>query len=255
MIVLHYILDVFLKSVEMLAWSILPCIIITVLMQYLTKSLWMGLGNLIGLRRLVYISSPGVAVHELSHAFFCVIFRHRITKMELFSVGSDGTLGYVNHAYDPGSFYQRIGNFFIGTGPVWGGFTAIYLLSVWLLPSGAQMNTQDVGAGMASFFSALARLDLWLGWRGWLWLYLVIVISANITLSPPDIKGALDGLLAIVIFTFVFTACVLWFYDFPAIFVRHVSQFIITLVPIVVTMLALFVLLHLVLSMIKRIRC
>lgn len=251
---LNYILDVLLKSIEMLAWFILPCIVLALIMQFLTRSLWTGLGNLIGVKRFIYISAPGVALHELSHAFFCVIFRHRIIRMVLFSVGADGTLGYVEHTYNPRSIYQRVGNFFIGTGPVWGGFSAIYFLSVLLLPGGMHMDVQNIEAGMTSFFSELARLDFWLSWRGWLWLYFVVVISANITLSPPDIQGALDGLIAIVIFTLFFNACILWLYDFPAVFVRHASQFAVTLVPIVMTLLVLFLCLRLALGLLQCLR-
>ena len=254
MIVLNYILEVLLKSLEMLAWSILPCLVLALIMQFLTRSIWTQLGNLIGVNRFIYISSPGVALHELSHALFCIIFRHRVDKIVFFSVGADGTLGYVNHSYNPKSMYQRIGNFFIGTAPVWGGFAAIYLLSALLLPAGAHMDARNVESAMSTFFDGLASADFWLGWRGWVWLYLVVVIAANITLSKPDIEGALDGLVAIVIFTLIFNTCVLWFYDFPEVFVRHVSQFVITLIPIVLTLLALFLILWLTLLLLRRLR-
>src|SRR6185437_12024785 len=75
------------------------------------------------------LTAPGVAIHELGHAFFCLIFRHKIVKMKLFSPQSDGTLGYVQHSYNPASTYQKFGNFFIGTGPIWFGTLLVYLIA------------------------------------------------------------------------------------------------------------------------------
>ena len=49
--------------------------------------------------------------------------------MQLFRPGRDGTLGYVEHAYNRRSLYQSVGNFFIGTGPIWFGSALVYLLS------------------------------------------------------------------------------------------------------------------------------
>ena len=56
----------------------------------------------------------GCSVHELSHAFFALIFGHKINEIELFKPNSDGeSLGHVSHSYNKRSIYQKTGNFFI----------------------------------------------------------------------------------------------------------------------------------------------
>ena len=111
--------------------------------------------------------------------------------MKLFSPEADGTLGYVNHAYNPKNLYQRIGNFFIGTGPIWGGLFMILLISRWLLPSGS--------------WGELLTLQVWSRWQSWLWLYLFLTAASHITLSPPDLQGTLDGGVFIILLVFALT--------------------------------------------------
>jgi len=165
-----------------------------------------------------YLTAPGVAVHELGHAFFCVVFRHRIVKIKLFQPEKDGTLGYVQHTYNPASTYQKIGNFFIGTGPLWFGTAAVYLLSCLLLAQGGstrlstmpQTSTVPLSTSeIASVFPAVGetvwdeldatasspRLRQWTFWVG---IYLVFCIGSHITLSRPDMNGAARGFLLFV---------------------------------------------------------
>ena len=94
-------------------------------------------------------------------------------------------LGYVNHSYNPKSFYQRIGNFFIGTGPIWFGIAVLCFVSWLLLPN--EMN-------ISNFFS----MNFWGRWQYYVWLYFALTIASHITLSPPDLVGATDGGVAIL---------------------------------------------------------
>lgn len=97
-------------------------------------------------------------------------------------------LGYVNHSYNPKSFYQRIGNFFIGTGPIWFGIAVLCFVSWLLLPNEMQIS---------SFLS----MNFWGRWQSYVWLYFALTIASHITLSPPDLVGATDGGVAILTIT------------------------------------------------------
>ena len=165
--------------------GVLPWIVIAFIMQLLSNSIRKSLAKIFGIQGYIYLTCPGVMVHEIGHALFCVIFRHKIVEMKLFSPEDDGTLGYVNHSYNPNSFYQRIGNFFIGTGPIWFGIVVLCFVSWMLLP-----NEMNIG----NFFSAA----FWGRWQSYIWLYLALTIASHITLSPPDLKGAADGGIAIL---------------------------------------------------------
>jgi len=56
--------------------------------------------------------APGVVVHELSHALFCVFSGVRVREMKLFGFGR--TAGYVVHD-EPEKFYQ---SFLVSIGPL-----------------------------------------------------------------------------------------------------------------------------------------
>ena len=72
----------------------------------------------------------GTPIHELGHALFCVIFRHRITKIEFFKPDPvSGTLGYVEHKWNRHNLWQVLGNFFIGVGPVILGCAVLFAVS------------------------------------------------------------------------------------------------------------------------------
>ncbi len=164
----------------------------------------------------------GTPVHELGHALFCILFRHKIVAIKLFSPNStDGTIGYVNHSYDKTSIYQRIGNLFIGVGPIIFGAMVLYAALYYLLPNAkevmAGLDAQSkimATAGQSDVFTilgslketALVTLTSLFCWNNfshllfWVFLYVAICVSSHMELSPPDIKGALSGLVSLVIF-------------------------------------------------------
>ena len=112
-----YLLDALKYSALILLYGVVPWLLLALVMQFISNSLRRSLANIFGVSLYILLTAPGVAVHELGHALFCIIFRHKIEDMKLFSPEEDGTLGYVSHTYNTKSIYQRIGNFFIGTGP------------------------------------------------------------------------------------------------------------------------------------------
>src|SRR3989339_983353 len=87
------------------------------------------------------LTSPGVMMHELSHAFFCVMAGVKIHKIKLFQFGR--LAGYVEHD-EPQKFYQ---GFFVSLGPLF-------------------INTLFTLFAFSQFREPLMRLQPWV----WVWL-------------------------------------------------------------------------------------
>jgi len=184
----------------------------------------------------------GCSVHELSHAFFALIFGHKIKEMVLFAPNSKGeSLGHVSHTFNKKSIYQKIGNFFIGIGPLLAGGLVLLLINLILY----RININDFGKFRISFeeffnfqiFKQLATA-IWTGllvyknlissgspavlWKLTLIIYVLYSIGSSMTLSKPDVKGALAGFVWIVIFILIFNLLTFWIGDFSVRFLSRV---------------------------------
>ncbi len=176
--------------------------------------------NILGEKSDIYFTGwIGTPIHELGHALLCIPFLHRITEIRLYQPNSDdGTLGYVNHAYNPHNPWAQIGNFFIALGPILFGSLIIYLMVRFLLPDnqallsalhGSSANFTTLSGFIAMIINTFrSSVDMILAlftaahlyqWQFWVFLYLAICISAHMELSPPDLKGLGSGLLAIIV--------------------------------------------------------
>ncbi len=105
-------------------------LLLAFIMNFTNLMLQKSIIRLIGQKAYIYIFGwIGVPIHEIGHLLFCIIFGHRVNKVELFDYNAtSGSLGYVDHTYNRSNLYQRIGNFFIGIGPVIIGCSVIYIL-------------------------------------------------------------------------------------------------------------------------------
>lgn len=197
---------------------------LALLLQLVTLSLRRRWYEILGERSWTILAAPGTIVHEAGHALFCLIFRHRILEIKLFSPDKNGTLGMVNHSWDSGSFYQRTGNFFIGTGPIIAGVLLITLCTAFLLPdvwdeleAPPSYSLSDLGIGFAAMvcrlIKALTAAAVWQRWQTWLWLLLTLLIGSHVTLSREDLKNAAAGFWLIPPGVFLFTAAFLWYRD------------------------------------------
>ena len=130
----NYLAESIWNAIRLLAIGLIPGVLAGFLVQECSRFIQQGLISCLGRTGFIYLTMPGVVIHELSHLFFCLIFQHKIVKVNLFSPQEDGTLGMVQHSYDSRNIFQRIGNFFIGSAPVWGGILAMCLASRLLLP-------------------------------------------------------------------------------------------------------------------------
>ena len=166
----------------------------------------------------------GTPVHELGHAIFCLLFLHRINEIKLFDPNpDDGSIGYVNHSYNPRSIYQRIGNFFIGVGPIIFGSLVLYAAMYYLVPNiktvfgeiqkhGSVINSmglsswqviqQSLTESVKITLTALSNPENFSQWQFWVFIYISMCIASHMQLSPPDIKGATSGFITLVLFVF-----------------------------------------------------
>ncbi|MCF8337409.1 MAG: hypothetical protein K9I74_05445 [Bacteroidales bacterium] len=161
----------------------------------------------------------GTPVHELGHAFFCLVFLHRIEAIRLFRPNSaDGSLGYVHHSYSRSSYYQKIGNLFIGAGPIIFGAVVLYAIMYYLLPN-QHIPMTIISSSNLQMSNILTLDDKWEAvYRSgyemvqavfthenlaflsfWIFLYVSLAVASHMELSPADIKGMWSGLLTLIV--------------------------------------------------------
>lgn len=164
----------------------------------------------------------GTPIHECSHALLCIIFRHRITAIKLFQrPDQNGVLGYVNHSFSKRNIYQRIGNFFIGVAPIFGGILVIVILMYLLIPQAFAnyMSILSGSLGMQSLsdlnlaviantywglIKTIFTFENFQSIRFYIFLFLTTCISSHMSLSFADIKGSFDGLIFIFLLLLFF---------------------------------------------------
>lgn len=159
-----------------------------------------------------YSGIIGTPVHELSHAAMCIVFRHKIKKIKLFGIDKrKGTLGYVQHSFNPRNLWQRIGNFFIGIAPVVSGSFVILLLMLLFLPNvfsqvtsvlsttaGGSLSIdtfRQIGFAVPAVFKLIFAPENLENRRLWIFALLAVTIAIHMELSTADIKGGWDGFL------------------------------------------------------------
>jgi hypothetical protein len=248
--ILLYLWKATLTSLIQIGIFFVPGLVLTLIVNYASSSLQrraliiIGRGWYLGL-----FGWLGTIIHELGHAFFCLVFGHKITAMKLFDPDPEtGTLGYVQHAYDSSNIYQLVGNFFIGIGPILLGIALIYLLLHLLLALNPFKFALNVSLPTANIYSwdILTRIlqTIWTSssqliagifsrsnlatWQFYVFFYLTFTIGSSIILSPSDIKGTLIGLSVILILFFIFNLATVWAGDFTSnIFTVTISYFLI----------------------------
>jgi hypothetical protein len=248
--VLSYLWAAILASLTQIGIFLVPGLVLTLIMNYASTLMQRRALATIGKNWFLGLFGwLGTVVHELGHAFFCMIFRHKITAMKLFDPDPEtGTLGYVEHTYDSSSIYQLVGNFFIGIGPILLGTTLIYILLFLLLGLNPFNFVTNVELAMPHIYSwgvfTTIFQTFWTSstgliseifpgnnlsnWRLYVFIYLAFTIGSSITLSPSDIKGAMKGLSIILILVFIFNLATVWAGDLTSnIFKGTISYFLV----------------------------
>lgn len=198
--------NIFIKTAFDLSSFIGVIIIIGLLLGFLRTASMNNYQKRFGEKAVFVTGIVGVPVHELSHYILAKLFGHKVTEVKLFQMkDGDGTLGYVNHAYNPMNLYQQIGNFFIGVAPILCGSLVIILLLKFFVPDSLNlMNGAMSLKGSMGFLKSIFTLDNFKRPEFYLFLYLVFSICSHISLSKADIKGAFIGVIFMFIILLVF---------------------------------------------------
>lgn len=188
----------------------------------------------------------GCSVHEMSHAFFALIFGHKISEVELFKPNSNGeSLGHVSHSYNKKSIYQKIGNFFIGISPLLFGGIVLFLIT-WLIfgfnvvsLSSFRITSHDftsyillkqIGIGvwhsLLSYFTLVFTGSAAIWWKSVLLIYILYSTGSSMTLSKSDVGSAISGFLWFIVFFLVFNLLTLWIGNFVSVFLTRIAGYI-----------------------------
>ena len=156
----------------------------------------------------------GVPIHELGHVVMCWVFGHKVEQVKFVQFGDpDGTMGYVNHSYEPTNLFHRIGLFFIGIAPILMGITFISLTLYFTLPETfggwleavrASDGAEDVLATSGVLVTSLFYMENLTNPLFYLFLVLAVSVASHMSLSPSDIKGARSGLITMYLILVIF---------------------------------------------------
>ena len=248
--ILSYLLNIWQSSFNQLFILFGPLLVLVLLLNLsamvttrLSVRLW-------GLNLFLYgFAWLGCSVHELSHAFFAIIFGHKITSIELFKPNNkEESLGRVVHSYNKKSIYQKTGNFLIGISPLLSGGIILYFSMLFIFNlditklSTFGISTQiftdlsmikQTGADLLKSLKSMQEL-LFTGsnvvwWKSALILYILYSAGSSMTLSKSDVGSALQGFLWVVILCLIFNLCTLWMGNFATDFltthIRYISAF------------------------------
>lgn len=164
-----------------------------------------------------YVGSFGVITHEISHALMALIFGQKITAfhplINLKTHPDTDRLGYVSREWNSNSWYQNLGNLFIGIAPIFGCTVILYLILRFTMPNmyNLIMSLQDKPASIGGYdfkllvlnahlFSNTSILSLILSIIGF--LLIVSIVIGGFDLSTEDLlstKSAFIGFCIIIL--------------------------------------------------------
>jgi hypothetical protein len=201
---------------QVLALLLLPGLV-GMALHYEERLTQQHLRRAIGSKGLVWWTGwLGTPVHELSHCLVGMLFGHKITEVKLWDPHPhDGVLGYVKYhlpSEDNRVLYYvaRIGQFFSGIAPLFGGSLVLLLALKVLSPRPElvldeaqrfataleQRSWGDVGSGFTTLVQGIYGSLFAEGaasFRPWVFLYVALAVGAHLAPSPADMKGGAAG--------------------------------------------------------------
>lgn len=137
----------------------------------------------------------GAPIHEYSHAVIARAFGHQVRKIVPFQPEQQsGRLGYVELSYNPKSWWQTTGHFFVCYAPLLGGTISLFLLTLIFYPeaiTAADQVSAD-GAVQNPLNQALRQIgqivtpENFATARFWLFSYFVLCIGCHMAPSSVD---------------------------------------------------------------------
>ena len=219
-----FIIELLIKTCIETVYFVGIIVLVGLLLEVLRNKSIINFQRSFGSKAVMITGIIGVPIHELSHAIFALLFGHRITKIKLIQKPDEnGVMGYVQHSYKQGSVYQQVGNFFIGTAPIFGGTFSIIALMRFIIPQAYNrfMNimveslhvtvlNKSTIQGIINSYSGLLKVIFspknFENPYFYVFLFIAICISSHISLSSADIKGAFTGLWVIFLILFILNA-------------------------------------------------
>lgn len=203
------LIEILTLFILLLFFSVGSFIIMGLVIELFHKLIAYLLGYPANNKAILLTSILGTPIHELGHVIFCILFGHKITDMKLLILKPvDGTLGYVNHSFNKKNIYHRIGNLFIGIGPIISCSFAVWLIIILF----SNNNLMTSGLNLSSFNNVIDNFflifDEIFNFNNHfliilLQVFLISSISIHARLSFSDIKGSLDGLKFFSAFLFI----------------------------------------------------
>ena len=198
--------SVLVETVKLLLVVLAPFVGFAIVIHWLERITEGRLAERFGWKSVLWTGWLGTPIHELSHAFMCWVFRHKIKEIALFEPDQkSGRLGYVVHSFDKRNKFQRIGNFFIGIAPLIGGSIALALLLWMFYPDAARSAIELTGAEaegdaiekslgvVSTIFGSVINFRNVVSVRFWAFIYLVLCVGTHMAPSPSDYEGAWNG--------------------------------------------------------------
>ena len=194
---------VWLETLKLLLIVLAPFVAFAIVIHWIERITERRLAERFGWKSVLWTGWLGTPIHELSHAFMCWVFRHKIKEIALFEPDrNSGRLGYVLHSFDPRNRFQRVGNFFIGIAPLVGGSIALAVLLWMFYPDAARSAIELTGQnaegdaigksiGIATtIFGNVINGQNFFTLRFWAFIYLVLCVGTHMAPSPSDYEGA-----------------------------------------------------------------
>jgi len=197
---------VMLESLKLLLILLAPFVAFAIVIHWFEGITQRRLAERFGWKSVLWTGWLGTPIHELSHAFMCRVFQHRVDEIALFEPDREsGRLGYVKHSFQTGNWYQELGNLFIGIAPLLGGSIVLAIL-LWLFypeaaHSAIESTRAEDGLGamekMVTIVTALVGSIVSIGnlatIRFWTFIYLVLCVGSHMAPSGSDYRGASRG--------------------------------------------------------------